>query len=84
MYCIAGNFHEFCGFVAIYKSFFHENWDIASFGTAKMSNLRTFSPQKSYFSQIRKSFLPWKFPAIRIYGNYYDVILQLPNTVEKL
>ena len=31
--------------------------DVASFGAAEVSNLRKFSPQKSYFSPIRKSFL---------------------------
>ena len=38
---------------------------VASFGVAKASNLRTFSQRKSYFSPIRVSFLPQKFPAIR-------------------
>ena len=40
----------------------------ASIGAAQASNLRTFSPQKSYFSPIHESFLPRKFPAIQ-----YDI-----------
>ena len=69
-YRIAGNFEgenfrKFYGFVAIRKCFLHKIWGVASFGTAKVSNPRKFSPQKSYSSQIRKSFLPQKFPAIR-------------------
>ena len=38
---------------------------MASFGTAKASNPRKFSLWKLYFSPIRESFLPWKFPAIQ-------------------
>ena len=37
---------------------------VASFGAAKASNPRKFSPLKSYFSTISESFLPRKFPAI--------------------
>ena len=37
---------------------------VVSFSTARASNPRKFSPQKSYFSPIRESFLPGKFPAI--------------------
>ena len=58
-------FRKFCGFVAIRKSFLRKIWGVASFRTAKVSNLRKFSPQKSYFSTIHESFLPRKFPAIR-------------------
>ena len=39
-------FCEFHGFVAICKSFLHEIWGVASFGAAKASNLRKFSPRK--------------------------------------
>ena len=38
---------------------------MASFGAAKASNPQKFSPQTLYFSPIRESFLPQKFPAIR-------------------
>ena len=37
---------------------------MAFFGAAKASNLRKFSPRKSYFSPIHGSFLPQKFSAI--------------------
>ena len=64
----SGNFRrkknvcEFCGFVAIRKSFLHEIWGhgILWCGTNEQS-----APRKSYFSPICESFLPWKFPAIR-------------------
>ena len=36
----------------------------ASFSAAQASNSRKFFLRKSYFSPIRESFLPWKFPAI--------------------
>ena len=58
------NFHEFCSFVAICKSFLCKIWGMAFFGAAKASNLRKFSPRKSYFSPIHGSFLPQKFSAI--------------------
>jgi len=58
-------FRKFCGFVAIRKSFLCKIWGVASFGIAKASNLRKFSPRKSYFSTIHESFLPRKFPAIQ-------------------
>ena len=35
---------------------------VASFGAAQESSPRKFSLQKLYFSPIRESFLPWKFP----------------------
>ena len=74
MYCIAENFHKFHGFVAIRKSFLHEIWGVASFGMAKASNPRKFSLRKTYFSPICKSFLPWKFLAIRyVEGNQLPV-----------
>ena len=38
---------------------------VASVRTAKASNPRKFFSAKSYFSPIRESFLPRKFPAIR-------------------
>ena len=37
---------------------------MVSFGAAKVSNLQKFFLRKSYFSPIRESFLPPKFPAI--------------------
>ena len=37
---------------------------VVSFGAAKVSNPRKFSPQKSYFSPIRESFLPPNFVII--------------------
>ena len=54
---IVENFRKFHGFVAIRECFLHKIWGVASFGTAKVSNPRKFSPQKSYSSQIRESFL---------------------------
>ena len=42
------------------KVFFTKFGDVASFGAVKVSNL-----QKSYFSPIRRSFLPQSFP---LYG----------------
>ena len=59
------NFRKFCGFVAQCKSFLRKIWGVASFGTKKVSSPQKFSPQKLYFSQIRESFLPRKFPAIQ-------------------
>ena len=38
------NFREFRGFVAICKIFLCKIWGVASFGTAKESNPRKFSP----------------------------------------
>ena len=53
------NFRRFSGFVAIRESFLHRKFrDVVSFGAAKASNLRKFSPRKSYFSPIHKRFLP--------------------------
>ena len=40
------NFCAFHGFVAICESFLHEILGVASFGAAKASNLRKFSPGK--------------------------------------
>ena len=58
-------FCEFCGFVAICKSFLCEIWGhgILWHGTSEQS-VKVFST-KSYFSPICKSFLPQKFPAIQ-------------------
>ena len=41
---------------------------------ARVNNPQKFSLQKSYFSPIRKSFLPQKFPAIR-YKRKYTCVL---------
>ena len=38
---------------------------VVSFGTAKASNPRKFSPRKSHFSPISETFLPRKFSARR-------------------
>ena len=64
--------HEFCSFVAILESFlvkftkvFSVNFGgVASFGLSKASKPRKISLQKLYFSLIRESFLPQKFPTI--------------------
>ena len=40
---------------------------MASFGTAKASNPRKFSPQKLYFLPIRKSFLPQQKKSLPLY-----------------
>ena len=58
------NFHEFRGFVAIFESFLCKIWECDLIDAAQASNLWKFSPRKSYFSPIRTSFLPRKFPAI--------------------
>ena len=52
------NFHEFHGFVAIRKSFL---WGVASFGMAKVGNLR-----KSSFHQFVKVFSLESFPLYSI------------------
>ena len=70
LYCIAGNFEgenfrKFYGFVAIHESFLAKFGGMTSFGAAQVSNLQKFSPRKSYFSPIRESYLPRKFP---LYG----------------
>ena len=65
-------FHKFCSFVAIRESFLHEIWGVASFGTAKASNPRKFSPRKSYFHQFAKVFSLESFP---LYGNSFDMRL---------
>ena len=46
------------------KVFSVKFWGIVSFGAAKVSNPQKFSPRKSYFLLICKSFLPRKFSAI--------------------
>ena len=58
----------FANFVLLWlfmKVFSTKFGDVASFGTAKAGNLRKFSPRKLYYSPIRKSVLPQKFPAIK-------------------
>ena len=68
---IVGNFlgrklsqiSRFCG----YSRKFMKYRGVVSLGTAKVNNPWKFSPQKLYFSPIRKSFLPQKFPTIRYY-----------------
>ena len=51
----------FANFVVLWpfvKVFSAKFGGVASFGAAKVSNLRKFSPRKLYFSPILKSFLP--------------------------
>ena len=38
------NFRKFYGFVTVHKSFLRKIWAVASFGAAKASNPRKFSP----------------------------------------
>ena len=57
------------------KVFSAKSGGVASFGAAQASNPRKFS----YFSPIRESFLPRKFPAIR-YST--DTASETTNTVE--
>ena len=57
------NFRKFRRFVAICESFSIKFGGVVSFGTAKASNPRNHSLQKSHFSPIRESFLSRKFPA---------------------
>ena len=74
-YRIAGNFQgnfrgrkTFVNFAVLWlsaKVFSAKFGGVASFGAAQASNLRNFSPRKSYFSPIRESFLPRKFPTIQ-------------------
>ena len=56
---------RFCGYT---QKFLREIWGVALFGTAKATNPRKFSPRKTYFSPIRESFLPQKFPTIQKFG----------------
>ena len=61
------NFNKFCNLWSLVKVFSTKFGGVASFGTAKASNPRTFSLRKSYFSPIHESFLPPTFSGIR-YG----------------
>ena len=45
---------DFHGFVVIRESFLCKILGVASFGTTKVSNLRKFSPWKSYFNKFAK------------------------------
>ena len=56
--------NTFTNFAVLWYSqkFLSEIWDVASFNVAKVTKL---SPWKSYFSLIRKSFLPRKFSTVR-------------------
>ena len=53
---------QFYGYTLKFSS---RNLGVASFGAAKASNSRKFSPRKTYFSPIHESFLLRKFPAIQ-------------------
>ena len=57
-------FQEFRSFVAICKSFLCKIWGCGVLWGGKVSNPRKFFLRKSYFSPIRESFRPRKFPAI--------------------
>ena len=74
-YRIAGNFrgrnvYEFCGFRAIRERFLHKIWGCPTHLFDWFSIPRKFSPQKSHFLLIRKTFLLWMFPAIRIHESF--------------
>ena len=69
-------FCECSGFVAIRENFLCEIWGMVSFGTAKVSNPRKFSPRKSCFTPICESFLPRKLPVYGICLCMYGCSLQ--------
>ena len=77
------DFHKFHGFVAVCESFFPKFGGMASFGTAKASNLQKFSSRKLYFSSIRESFLSWKFPSIW-YLRMMTALIHVRSHVTKL
>ena len=64
-YRIPGNFRgrklsqisQFCGYS---RKFSPQNWGCGTFGAAKVSNPRKFSPRKLYFSPIWRKFSPSK------------------------
>ena len=61
----------FMNFVVLWlfaKVFSAKFGGMAFFGAGQASNLRKFSLGKTYFSPIRESFLPRKFPTIRYLG----------------
>ena len=62
---------KFCGYS---RKFSLQNLGVWHLWCCKTSNLRMFSPRKSYFSPIRESFLSRKFPAIR-----YSPLSRLPT-----
>ena len=62
--------------MAICKSFLCEIWGVASFGTAKTSNPRKFSPRKLYFHQFAKVFSLKSFP---LYGILLVTWVYLPS-----
>ena len=76
-YRIVINFREFRGFVAICESFLHKIWGVASFGMAKASNPRKFSPRKSYFHQFAKVFSLTSFPL-------YGMLFHTPHKMHRM
>ena len=85
-YCIAGNFRgrkllQISHFVAICVSFLCEIWRCGVLWYGKNEQSAKVLPRKLYFSPIRESFLPRKFPAIRYYFvkeySYFVVFLAL-------
>ena len=85
-YCIVGNFRErklswILQFMAICEFFFVKFESMVPFGTAKVSNLRKFSPKKSCFSPILKKFSSSKVSHYTIPYHCYSIWLHidLPN-----
>ena len=63
------NFHKFCSFVAICKSFLHKIWGLGVFWSGK-SEQSAFL-QKSYFHQFAKVFSLESFP---LYGILHYIV----------
>ena len=72
-YRIAGNFWGsklsqiswFCGYL---RKFSRKIWRCDILWRSKNKQSTKFSPLKSYFSLIRNSFLPWKFPLYTVFS----------------
>ena len=60
----------FCGYR---RRFSLQNLECGVLQCIKSEQSAKVSPQKSYFSPIRESFLPWKFHAIRYWGAVYNL-----------
>ena len=68
-------FANFAVLLLFAKVFFATFEGVVFFGAAKASNLRKFSPRKSYLSPIRGSFLPRKFPSIQYFKDVGNLIV---------
>ena len=61
----------------------HENFLCEICGVAKVSNPWKFSSWKLYFSLIRESFLPWKFPAIHYISQVFLMVYGQDATIQQ-